>query len=202
MDRRLPLLRAIAVMPAGAYAVHQLRYLLAYGAGADHALARQGHGYLGSAAPYLLAPLAAALGAFVGRLARAWGTGNAAARSRPRLLTVWAAAAVALIALFAIQETLEGLLAAGHPPGLAGIVGGGGWLAIPAAAAVAAAIALTLRGADAMLTLLAGRSGRPGPRIAEPVFAVGETWTGSSGADVLAGCAASRAPPARLVSNP
>ena len=39
--------RALFLLPAGALLVHQLRYLLAYGPGADSALSAQGHAYLG-----------------------------------------------------------------------------------------------------------------------------------------------------------
>ena len=40
--------RGLLLMPAGALAVHQLRYVLAYGSHAPDRLAAQGHGYLNS----------------------------------------------------------------------------------------------------------------------------------------------------------
>ena len=43
-----------ALVPAGALAVHQLRFLLAFGGGAGTELARQGHSYLHSLVPWIV----------------------------------------------------------------------------------------------------------------------------------------------------
>src|SRR5205823_1332219 len=68
---------------------------------------------------------------------------------------VWLTAWLGLLAIYATQETLEGLLATGHPGGAGGVVGHGGWWAIPAAAAVAAVVTVLL---------LAGGCARPPAR--------------------------------------
>jgi hypothetical protein len=41
--------------------------------------------------------------------------------------------ALALFAVFSAQELTEGALSAGHPDGLTGVFGQGGWLAVPLA---------------------------------------------------------------------
>ena len=140
--------RGVALVPAAALLVHQLRYVLAYGGGADQALSEQGHAYLSSVTPWVVFICAAALGAFLGRLARAWRLGEAEEHSAASpLVLVWLTAAAALMALYTGQELLEGLLASGHPPGLIGVFGDGGWWAIPAALFVGGLITLALRGA-------------------------------------------------------
>jgi hypothetical protein len=55
------------------------------------------------------------------------------------------AGVVALLVLHASQELLEGALIADHPGGLAGVVGNGGWLAIPLSLAFGTLAALVLR---------------------------------------------------------
>ena len=49
--------------------------------------------------------------------------------------------------IYAAQELLESLLATGHPAGLAGIFGYGGWWAVPAAVCVGLVVAALLHGA-------------------------------------------------------
>ncbi len=157
-------LRAAALLPAGMLAVHQLRYQLAYGDGAAHALARQGHAYLAGALPFALAPAALGLSLLLARLTRAWQGRVDERRPAAGLLRTTLFAATALLALYVVQESLEGLLAAGHPAGLAGVFGAGGWIAVPLAALIAGAIALALRCADAIVARLAAQ--RPAPRRA------------------------------------
>ena len=147
--------RGVALVPAAAMAVHQLRYLLAYGGGADQALSEQGHAYLSSMTPWVVFLCAAALGAFLGRLARAWRLGEAEEHSAASPLVVWVAAAAGLIALYTGQELLEGLLASGHPPGLIGVFGDGGWWALPAALFVGGLLTLALRGARVAIRFVA-----------------------------------------------
>ncbi len=156
---RVPIpLRAVALMPPAALAVHQLRYWLAYGSHTDRALATQGHSYLPSLTPWLVLLLAMSAGAFVGRLAQTWqGAGGAEPQRRRhhRLLWAWLAVAGALIIVYSGQELLEGMFAPGHPGGLVGVFGDGGLWAIPSALAVGALLALLLRGAEAALALAA-----------------------------------------------
>src|SRR5438309_135790 len=71
-----PALRGAALMPAAALAVHQLRYALAYGGGASHALAAQGHAYLSSLTPWIVLLAGLALGGSLGALVQRWGRGG------------------------------------------------------------------------------------------------------------------------------
>jgi hypothetical protein len=137
----------IALMPAGALAVHQLRFLLAYGGGAGVALARQGHSYLDSLVPWIVALIALAAGGFLWRLGRALRGHTSAPRFTLSLAALWALCTVCLVAIYATQEGLEGMFATGHPAALAGIFGHGGWWAVPAAASVGLVLAAVFHGA-------------------------------------------------------
>ena len=55
------------------------------------------------------------------------------------------------------QEFLEGLFATGHPGGLAGIFGYGGWWSIPAAVCVGLVLAAVFHGARWVLDEVAQR---------------------------------------------
>ena len=166
-----------ALLAAGVLAVHELRYLAGYGESADTASVARGHEYLSVAGPLVAAVLAAACGRFVAALLNARRTGRSDA-SRPRLATAWAAASSILAAAYVGQESLEVLLHPGHPDGLAGVFGEGGWTALLLALAVGAVIALLLRGAGEAIVLAARRGraracswprrreGRPRPAVA------------------------------------
>jgi uncharacterized membrane protein YidH (DUF202 family) len=104
-------LRAAALLYVAELAVHQLRYRLAYGHHAGHELAAQGHAYLSWATLLAALLLAAAGGELVAQLARAE---RRREHRRRRWLICWAAASAALLIAYACQESLEGLLAAGH----------------------------------------------------------------------------------------
>ena len=191
-------LAPVTFMPAAALAVHQLRYFLAFGPKGSSELAESGHSYLHSLAPWLVLALALGAGAFVGALGRAFRSGEAGSCSRRGLLGLWLAATLALVLIYASQEFLEGLFAAGHPAGLQGIFGDGGWLSLPAAAAVGIVLALLVRGGRAAIELAARlRRERPplrrdSARILRPtpVFLIA--------AAPLAACSPSRAPPSWL----
>lgn len=186
--------RGLVLLPVGALAVHQLRYTLAYGSQASNQLADQGHAYLAALVPWLVLLAAAGLGSFVARLARARRLGGGEGRAQP-FLRLWAATGVGLVAIYSLQELLEGLLASGHPPGLAGIFGHGGWWSLPVAALVALATVTLLR-IGRTLVRLAARSRRTRRR---------RSFTGTLRRPVgatlialppLAYAAAGRAPPA------
>src|SRR4051812_29122623 len=116
------MLRYSALLATGALAVHQLRYLLA-GSAPEASV----HGYLGPAGSLLAGLMVVALARMVlGRAAR-----------MPRLGVLWPATAVALVAIYCVQETAEGV----SP------VAGGAWLAAPLALVVALGIALVAAGA-------------------------------------------------------
>ena len=157
-------LRVSAALAAAALALHQLRYLLSHGDGAGEALARGGHGYLAFATPVVAMLLALALV----ELGRAWQHRQPPARSTP-LRRRWAATALALVAIYGVQESLEGALVAGYPAGVVELVGAGGWLAVPLAVALGLCVALILGGADALLVQRARQTRRlPRPTSCAP----------------------------------
>jgi hypothetical protein len=131
-------LRLAAVLALGAFALHQLRYLIAFGGSSSAELARQGHGYLEGALPILGVFAASALIATLVRGRRG------AALARGSLWRRAAAFAIALLAVYATQESLEGVLATGHPGGFGALLAGGGWLALPLSLSLGALAALLL----------------------------------------------------------
>ena len=152
----MPKGRTAALIAAGVLAVHELRYLAGYGDRAEAASVAHGHEYLSVAGPLVAAVLAAACGRFAAALLNARRTGRSEAR-RPGLLTAWATASSILAAAYIGQESLEALLHGGHPDGLAGVFGTGGWTALLLSLAVGALLALLLRGASAALARAARR---------------------------------------------
>lgn len=137
----------IGLLPLAAFAVHQLRYELAYGGRAGLELRETGHSYLHSIVPWLVALLALSAGGFVWLAAEALRGGVAPRGRRRSFLCVWAICTAALILIFAGQETLEGIFAAGHPGGFVAVFGDGGWWAVPVAGGIGLLLALVFRGA-------------------------------------------------------
>jgi hypothetical protein len=187
----------VALFPFGAVAVHQLRYQLAFGADASRELADQGHAYLHELTPWIVLAVAAGAGGLLARLARAWRSGES---ERGRCLAaLWALTSAALFSIYVGQEFLEGLLAGGHPQGLAGILGEGGLWALPAAITVGGLLALLVRGGRALVARVA-RLGRRWPRVAAaraPKGAVRPACVALPRLAPLAGASAGRAPPRR-----
>ena len=150
----------VALLPAAAFAVHQLRFWLAFGGGAGVELQRSGHSYLHSIVPWIVLLLALTVGGFL----RAAGRALAGQRSLPRyalsLTGLWVLCSLALVTIYASQEFLEGLFATGHPAGLAGIFAYGGWWSIPAAIVVGLALASLFHGARWVLDEVARRHAR------------------------------------------
>jgi hypothetical protein len=140
--------RGFVLFPAAAYAVHQLRFELGYGSGSNAALAAQGHGYLDSLAPWVGILLALGLGTFLARLVRA-AAGAPDRAPRRSFATLAAVAWGLLLAAYSMQEWLEGVFAAGHPSGLEGVFGHGGWWAVPLSGLGALVVAALLRFAEA-----------------------------------------------------
>jgi hypothetical protein len=125
--------RLAAILALGAFALHQLRYLLTFGSSAD--LAEAGHRYMAE----LLAPIAVlVLAGAVATLIR--GT-EGALPARAPLGRRTAVFAVALLAIYFGQESLEAMLATGHPLGPATLAAGG-WIALPLALGIGALAAL------------------------------------------------------------
>jgi hypothetical protein len=185
--------RGFLLLPVTALLVHELRYRLAYGSHANAVLAAQGHGYLDSLAPWLVLLLGLALGTFLVRVARAAG-GHADTSPRRSFVALWGLSAACLVGIFTVQEFLEGVFAAGHPSGLAGIVGHGGWWALAASVVLGAALAALLRLGSAVVDSAArlADASRAGISFLEPVRprAVVLVPRGA-----LATAAAGRAPP-------
>jgi hypothetical protein len=185
-------LRTAALLAAGALGVHELRYGLAFGAHAQGRLAAEGHAYLGWLSPAVVGLVVLAASALVHTLAR----GGRPHAARPRRFgLLWAACASALAFAYVTQEGLEGALAAGHPGGLAGIFGHGGWTAFLLAGAIGLIVALAVRGGrDA---LAAAERLSSAPRLPRPSSG-GVVTPGVAPyphLDVLAGGGAARAPP-------
>jgi hypothetical protein len=169
-DRRAAVrgLARTAVVPAAAIAVHQLRYLLAFGPTAGVELQRQGHSYLHSVAPWIAVALAWAVGAFLSAMGRALDGHTTVPRYGLSLLALWLVCASSLVGIYSGQELLEGLFATGHPLGLVGIFGYGGWWAIPAALCVGLVLAALLHGARWALHAVASRRAPAVPATSTP----------------------------------
>ncbi len=124
-------IRLASILAVGVFALHQLRYLIAVGGSS----AAEGHRYMAD----LLPPLSVlVLAAVLATLLR--GTEGASSARTP-LARRMALFAGALLAIYVGQELLEGLMA-GHSTGLAGLLAGGGWVALPLAVAIGALAAL------------------------------------------------------------
>lgn len=168
----------IAPLPPAAFAVHQLRYLLAYGGSAGVELQRTGHSYLHSIVPWIVLCVAVVVGGFLWTLGRTLAAQTSLPRHGVSLAGMWVVCSVCLVAIFATQEFLEGVFATGHPTGLVGIFGYGGWWSIPAAACVGLVLALWFHGARWVLREVARRRARwPGGWAAAlPVLGPVEVW--------------------------
>ena len=182
-----------ALLGMGAMAVHELRYLLAYGGDSGRALSEQGHAYL----PLITAAAVVLVGLATGQLIRAVGRARrtgAVEGEAPAFVAAWLLSALALTVIFALQESLEGLLSAGHPAGVAALTGHGGLVALPISAAIGALVALGLRGASAAVAAAARSSRRMDPPRAAPVPRPADRLAAPLGSP-LARHLAGRAPP-------
>ncbi|HUA06703.1 MAG TPA: hypothetical protein VMB27_22545 [Solirubrobacteraceae bacterium] len=161
-----------ALMPAGAFAVHQLRYWLAFGNRAGMELAAQGHSYLHSLVPWIVLLIALACGAFLLTLGRTLGGGVSLPRYTLSFVGLWAVCAACVVAVYITQELLEGFFLTGHPAGMTGVFGYGGWWSIPAAVAVGLVLAAAFHGARRVLQAVAERRAQtPTAAVRAPVVA-------------------------------
>ena len=147
------------ILPAAALLVHQARYSLAYGGRANAELAAQGHSYLHSLVPWVVLTLGVGFWLFLQRVALAATSGRTGRSSRLTAPALWVLVTGGLLVIYAIQETLEGLVISGHPNGAGGVFGHGGLWSIPAAAAVAVVVVLVIRVGRAVIRI-ASRLGR------------------------------------------
>jgi hypothetical protein len=189
--------RGTLLMPAAALAVHQLRYFITYGAAAHRELQEQGHSYMHSLAPWIVLAVGLCLGRLVSQLWAAWRIGEADGAGQESLSRAWIGAALALVMIYFTQELLEGFFASGHPAGMGGILGNGGWWALPSAVLVGLGWALLVRGARVAITIAAARGRRAARRfrtahlLPRPCEAPAIPRSSP-----LASCVAGRAPPA------
>ena len=147
------ILRLAALMGAGAYGVHQLRFVLAPSNGATI----RSHAYLAPVGTIVVALLLLALAAALARIARG------VVEDAPRLRRLWAGASASLVAVYCVQETIEKIVTRGDRQGL---FAHGGWVALPLAIAIGLAIALLMRGASAASEVAAEARRVPPPALA------------------------------------
>jgi hypothetical protein len=147
----------VALVPAAALAVHQLRFLLAFGGSAGIELARQGHSYLHSLVPWIVLLIGIAVGGFLVGLGRALAGQRSVPRDALSFAALWVVCSACLVGIYVTQEFLEGLFASGHPAGLVGVFGYGGWWSIPAAVCVGLVLAAVFHGARWVLDEVAQR---------------------------------------------
>jgi len=155
--------RSAALIALAALAVHQLRYLLAYGSDAHTELLRQGHAYLFQSLPVLIGFGLAAIAASLVRAVLRGSAGPAIESHRLRALLY----ATSIAAVFAVQETAEGLLFAAHASGIAAVFSAGGWLVLLLAMLFGALCAALDGGLAKLESLVAHAASRP-PRQRAP----------------------------------
>ena len=123
--------------------------------------------------PWIVLLIAITVGGFLCALGRAWGGRRSVSRYTVSFVALWLICSACLVVIYVSQEFLEGLFATGHPGGLAGIFGSGGWWSVPAALAVGLVLAAVFHGARWVLREVARRHTRRAPiRARRPVAAV------------------------------
>ena len=145
--------RLAAILAVGAFALHQLRYLVATGG----ASASEGHRYMADLLPPIAVLLLAAILATLIR-----GTEGATPDGVP-LARRSATFAGALLAIFIGQESLEGLLEAGHLTGPWAHLAHGGWIVLPLSlliGSLAALLARALEGVERAIAVVHARRRR------------------------------------------
>jgi hypothetical protein len=183
-----------ALIGVGAFAVHQLRFMLGYGHGSGDALAHQGHAYLVVAGPLMLCAATLAAARWIDRLMRG------ARPGLPRLGRLWGGISAVLVAVYCIQESVEGLLASGHPGAIGGVLGHGGWLCVPLSAAVGLVLALALRATTRAADLLV-HARRLRPRLPAAPLSIRSPERAFAWRAPWSAAAAARAPPAASVRS-
>ena len=184
-------LRAVALLAVGALTLHESSYWLMDGVSG---VGGHTHSYMPLAVGLVTVGLLLACAGFTRTLVYAR-RGIDDEGHPPPFRVLWPLLAVALLAVFSLQEWVESWVTPGHPSGAGHVLGHVGPGGLVIAVAIAAVIALLLRGARSAVTALARRQLAPPPRRAplrtpparQPFFI--------SRLDVLAGNLAGRAPP-------
>jgi hypothetical protein len=148
--------RALALFSGAAVAVHQLRYVLAFGGRSDEQLGLQSHSYLVLVLPVAAALVLLAVFAFAIALIDVRRAG-APAPALPRGHRLWARSTALLLGVYSLQEWIEGQVGHGHETGLGAVFGRRGWLAIPLALVLGAVVAWLLKGAQTAIEIVASR---------------------------------------------
>ena len=189
------MLRWSALLGAGALVVHELQYRVSFGAGAEAALIAHGHAYLSWALALVSVLTALAAVRLLAEVGGARRGGLASARrapAAPRRRWGWSSAALATTYL--LQESLEGLLAVGHPGVVHAVGSHHGWVALLVAVALGALIACLMRGADAIVAHARRAGGARRPRAGRMISRP-RARLHARRLDVLASHLAGRAPP-------
>ncbi len=189
--------RAVALLTLGALALHQARYLLAYGdaygAAPDHR-----HSYLEQLAPLLVAAVVATI--IVSILAPAVRRRSPAAPGSGCATERAAAYALALLGVYFVQELSEGVASGAHAAGIESVLGAAGWLVLPLAMGLGAVAALLGSFLDRVEVRVAGCAPsvrrRAPRRLAGPVL----VWVRSL-ASLLLAFGISRRPPPLLAAG-
>jgi hypothetical protein len=151
-------LRLAALVGAGVVVVHELRYVLGHGDHSAHVMAEHGYAHVGFLQPVFGFLLALAFASLIRQLLRPVAVGADDVSHRSPLVALWTCAAVALLSIYVIQETIEALLTADHPVGVECILGHGGWWAIPLSFAIGLVVALLARGAESAIAWARSRT--------------------------------------------
>ncbi len=147
-------MRWVGLLAVGAIALHELRYLLGPGAHVHDASVSHMHSHLPLAIAIACMVFVASVVDFVAALLAANGDRTSVA-APPRLSRAWPAATFALLAVFVVQESLEGALFGGHTAGMHGLFGHGGWSVAIFAPLLGAVIAFLVRGSQKAIELVA-----------------------------------------------
>jgi len=154
-----------ALMGAGAFGVHQLRFALA----PDHGRSLHAHTYLAPVGAVLVGVLLFALAAALARMARG------VVEKAPRFRRLWAGTSASLIAVYCVQESIESLLTHG---GTTPMFARGGCIAVPLALAIGLAIAVVMRGAAAASAVVAASRQAHQPTVSfAPLEVLLEPWS-------------------------
>lgn len=154
-------LRAAALLSGGVFAVHQLRYLFAYGHESHQALRAQGHAYLTLLLPAVVIALTLCAASLVAALVL--GDRRTNEHAPPNWRRLWASSTGLLLLAYVVQESLEAALEPGHALGLAVLAGRGGWIALPLVIAIGLMVALLLVGAATAVARVAARAHHSSP---------------------------------------
>jgi hypothetical protein len=147
--RRGVLTRLVVTLPLAALAVHQLRCAVV-----GEPVESRVHSYLPFALAVALALVASGLFALLAGALRARRS-HGRHDTLPSVTVLWAWASVALAAIYIVQEALEVGVPPWDPRAIAGLIVGGGWLAVPLGVALGFVVAVFVHGAQAVVATIA-----------------------------------------------